>query len=247
MLLLLSDTIASLAIAARLRATEVRTAKIAGSKNNFDYLVNAGVIITEDDAFDAEMTRQGLTERAKKNGTTFDQEKERMHRENAEDSVRSTLRETVRMGETYAERSVRVNAILAQAEGTKTNGKPCSHTTTKKEQGWINSYGGYNMEAPMPGSTSREFTCCRCCAKVIVEARTGEPTEQAVIAAAILAKESVSRDDLEIVLQLARDGVSWTVDQSMPSGTPWEKESYEAIERVRSALPLFLAAIGKGA
>lgn len=184
--LTLSDTVASIATARRVDAGAARLARIHGSKNNMEYLRNAGVIVTCDDAMDNAYKYDYLCKRAKEEGITFAEAEERSAQEIAEDNVRSDLKWDVSLNETQAEHVARRNAVMAAAVGTKANGRPCTHRTTQKDHGWINKFGGYTMCMP-DDAGNWTLHCCRCGAEATL-LRLTEPTEQALIAAAILAK-----------------------------------------------------------
>ncbi len=188
MLLTATDTVSSLATARRAAAAEARAARIRGSKTSMEYLQNAGVIITEDDAFDNAMRYQGIAERAKARGTTFAEEEERTTREQVEDNVRMDLRRAVKDNETYAEHSARRKEALAQAVGTMANGKRCAHRSTQKNLAWVSTVGWFNLDA-RDALGNEQFKCCRCNATATVGPML-EPTEQAKLATLILAKES---------------------------------------------------------
>lgn len=185
MTLSLTDTVSGIATA-RLRATEeARLARIRGSKTNLEYLMNAGVIVTCDDAYENALRDEMLAQRAKDTGVTFDEAEKSWRQERAEDNVRSDLRWSVSLNETHAEHVARRDALMAAAEGVMPSGRKCKHNSTKKDIGWVNKVGFFNMMATNDNG-DWEFQCCRCNATVTVPALK-EPTEQAKIAAVILA------------------------------------------------------------
>jgi hypothetical protein len=181
-----TDTVASIATARLAEAEEARIARIRGSKTNMEYLRNAGVIITCDDAMDNYYHDVYIAGRAMGAGITIAEAEAAFEQERAEENVRSALKWDVSMNETMAENVARRNALMATAVGTKENGRPCVHRTTKSERGWINKEGWYCMTA-RDDAGNWPFKCCRCGAEVTLIALT-EPTEQAKLAAAILAK-----------------------------------------------------------
>lgn len=181
-----TDTVASIATARRVEAEEARIARIRGSKTNMEYLMNAGVIITCDDEMDNYYHDMYIAKRAAEAGTTIAEAEEAFAQERAEENVRSALKWDVSMNETMAENVARRDALMATAVGTMESGRKCKHNRTKKELGWINREGFHCMTA-RDDDGNWPFKCCRCGAEVTLIALT-EPTEQAKLAATILAK-----------------------------------------------------------
>lgn len=177
-----TDTIPALAreaLAEQKAAQEAaRTAAIKGAKTNLQYLMAAGVIVTCDDELNAHYRWEAECARAKKDGVSITEARARMEQERAEDTVRSTLIRAAREQETPNEQSLRVQQFLAAVEGYMPSGRRCKHNSTKRERGWI--YGG---NGPW------DYICCRCGVRVSVPLIT-QPTEQALIAAQILAQET---------------------------------------------------------
>ena len=181
-----TDTVTILATEQRSQAKEARQARIAGSKTNIEYLMNAGVLVTEDDARDNAYKYAYLAERAAREGVTFDQAEAAHEQEQAEDNVRSALKWDVSLGETMAEHVARRNALMASAVGTMESGRRCKHNRTKKEISWINRVGFYTLMAE-DDEGNWPFKCCRCGVEVTLQ-RVSEPTEQVILAKVILAK-----------------------------------------------------------
>jgi len=183
-----TDTIPDLARRAREAAAEVRLARIRGSKTNMEYLMNAGVIITCDDEMDAAYLYDHLHTEAKRLGITYSEMQERHAQEGAENSVVGMLRLAVHRGETNEEAQARHSAILGAVVGLQENGKPCKHNSTQRERGWMDTGGRAGATQDAWVCT---FVCCRCGAKGEYPERRDVPTEQALIAAVILAAASL--------------------------------------------------------
>lgn len=182
-----ADTLATLIERARQEAVEARAARIAKAKTNVDALIEAGVLITEDDAFDRAMQDLGDREYATAHGLSLILAWEIRRNASSVLSTAERLRFIVAAKETPAEERARRESILAAAVGTL-NGRRCAHRGTKKERGWINAIGCHNFAAS-DDAGNRPFVCCRCGARATVPPVT-EPTEQAKIAAAILERST---------------------------------------------------------
>lgn len=187
-LILPDDTFATYAARrateARARAEAARRARISGASTNLDYLMAAGVVISEDAAFDNAMRAQGLAEEVKRTGKPAATIEAERQVERDRDDARNELRHIQQMGETMAEWSARVRAAQDAAVGTKDNGRACSHVRTKKNLGWVNRIGFFTMLAC--DGDGYPFKCCRCGAEVTVP-KPAQPTEQAKLAAKLLA------------------------------------------------------------
>lgn len=181
-----TDTVATLATQSIKDAEDARRARIQVSKTNMEYLMNAGVIVSEDDARDNSYKYEYLCKRAGEAGITVAEAEAAWNLERAEGNVRSALKWDVSLGETMAEHVARRNALMASAVGTMESGRRCKHNRTQKEMGWINRVGFYTSMAE-DDNGNWPFKCCRCNAEVTLM-RVAEPTEQAILAAAILAK-----------------------------------------------------------
>ena len=174
-----TDTIPALAreglAEAKAAKEAARAAKMADAKNNLQFLMAAGVVITCDDELDNHYRYMAECARAKQDGISISEARARMELERAEEDVRQELRGWVQGNESTAEFYARRDAAQATATGLLDNGKPCKHRATARLRGWHNM----NMY---------ESFCCRCGARVEMHPPT-EPTEQAKIAARILAQE----------------------------------------------------------
>lgn len=188
---------ARLAFEERAHAEEARRARIAGAKTNLEWLLAAGVA-SYDDGY-GEMTRafraEKLADEVKRTGKPASVIEADWQAETDRDNARAELQNIWQMGETMAEWRARVTAAQIVAKGTKENGRPCNHVTTKKDRGWINRSGCYTMIATDEAG-NYPFKCCRCGVEVDVPKRT-LPSEQAVLAAKLLA-------ELAKLIELAR-------------------------------------------
>ncbi len=154
---------------------------LAKAKTNFDALLAMGVITTCDDEMDRAMFYQNCQETAKCEGITHNEARERLLQSSAEFSVRRTLENWARAGETDAEQGGRVRAAKVRAplglrerrDGTQTT---CTHKDTKKERGWM--------------YTGRGYACCRCGVRIAVADYPDTRSEQADVALTILSKDT---------------------------------------------------------
>jgi len=175
-----------------------RRAAFDHAKTNVGRLIAAGVITTCDDEYERAQAAAGVEVRALAAGRPVAEQAklERDHRELHE--ARAFLGRVVELGETPAERAARRGVILAAARnpGAKP-GRRCSHRTTRHAQGWavvdasekgtrwIDAEDVEHTTPPHPDGV----LCYRCGAFVSDTdlTRTGDPTDAAKAAAAILA------------------------------------------------------------
>lgn len=194
--LLPTDTLANVSDKIVEEAAQARRDAIANAKTTMAYLMAAGVIVSCDDEYERAMIHAGREERAKAAGRSFRDQEELEESHRKLHNARAYCGRVMLAGEAPHEARVRREAILAKAEGTMDNGKRCKHRETRQHRGWmhvpaINKDFTWTDEAGVERVTKAHpdgMICCRCGAFVSDAdlARTGEPTDEAKAAAAIL-------------------------------------------------------------
>ena len=191
-----TDTLEDVAAKLDAAADEARIERIRAAKTNMQYLMAAGVIVTCDDEYEKAMVHAGQEERAKAAGRPFHEQAALETKHKRLHAARDYCAKIVLAGEAPHERAARRAAILAQAGGLLPSGRKCRHQTTRKHQGWVDvcevketyiwhdASGREHTFGPHPDG----LACFRCGAFVSDAelARTGEPTDEAKAAAAIL-------------------------------------------------------------
>lgn len=154
----------------------LRRAKIAGAKTNLEQLMAQGVVITCDDAFDNAMRDQGVTERAKAAGVSFQLMDEALDFCRLADGIIDGFRRIARQGESDEERAARFRAAEAALPETFQKGKKkaCRHNGTQRERGWM----ACGSIGPAIVPTIRHV-CCRCGAELLFPDRPGTVSQAA--------------------------------------------------------------------
>lgn len=174
-ILTVEDTIATIASKMEAAAEERRAEAFAKAKGNLAKLMVAGVVITCDEEQDRAYKYAARCRRAAEAGRTYDQQAELEEAEERSKNVLRYLERVASSGETPDEGIARKEEILAAVPGLLDSGRKCRHHRTKQKRGWH--------------PIGPELVCCECGAKILRSAldRKIPPTEQAVIAAGLLA------------------------------------------------------------